>query len=751
MNNQFYLFLLCIFISFHAPGWAYVHNEIRGMVEDAQSGTPISGALILIEGKAFGAETDENGTFSFRTDSIVDFISVSHVSYAVQRVEIRNPTEELLIRLQPSAFDLEQVVISAPEIANLRTLSQVDIQLRPVRSAQDVLRIVPGLITAQHAGGGKAEQIFLRGFDIDHGTDVAIEVDGLPVNMVSHAHGQGYADIHFVIPELIQTVDFGKGPYYAERGDFTTAGYVSYQTRNWLDRSLVKLEAGQFGSLRGVVLADLLGKSENQKNQHAYVGLEYLQTDGPFESPQNFNRLNLTGKFHWILPNGSTMQLGGSTFTSRWDASGQIPQRAVDQGIIGRFGAIDDTEGGHTGRTNFYIKHRKPLGEQAFFTNQVYYSRYNFELYSNFTFFLNDPINGDQIRQREKRDIFGYRGSYQRQDDWGRASLHSRLGFDLRHDRIQDNELSNTRNRQEMLLTRSLGDVFQTNVSVYADERIQIGPFLLNGGIRADYFRFEYYDRLDSVYQTQSADQVVVSPKLNLVYQLTPTLQLYLKNGIGFHSNDARVVVTQQAERTIPLAFGNDLGVQWKPSAKVLLQAALWHLFLQQEFVYVGDEAVVEAGNPTRRLGVDFSARLQPVSWLFLDADLNYAYASFLDADPEADRIPLAPRLTSAGGLGFRAPFGLNGAIRFRYIQDRPANEDNSVVALGYTVFDLNLNYTHKRFELSLMVENLFDTEWNEAQFDTESRLFDEPQPVSELHFTPGYPFFIRAGLSVFF
>ncbi len=748
MKCLLWLFLICIPFEGNC---SLIHHTLKGKVVDSQTGQPLERAIILVEGRTFGAETDELGNFSFRTDSVIAFVTISILGYETQRVEVANPDEDMLIRLQPTSFNLDQVVVSAPEIATFRALSKIDVNLRPVRSAQDVLRIVPGLFTAQHAGGGKAEQIFLRGFDIDHGTDLAIAVDGIPVNMVSHAHGQGYADLHFVIPELIQEVDFGKGPYYSEQGDFTTAGYVSYRLRDRLDRSQVKLEAGQFNTLRGLVLVDLLGQTEEAHSHDAYIGAEYLMTDGPFESPQNFNRLNLIGKYHHVSPGGSSLSLLGTTFTSRWDASGQIPQRAVDQGLISRFGAIDDTEGGETSRTNLMLRLRKPLDDRSFFTNQLYYSHYAFELYSNFTFFLRDPINGDQIRQKETRDLFGYRGEYVRVDPVGLGNLTSRFGLSLRHDRIRDNELSYTLNRQETLENQSLGDIFQTNASLFADGKLGLGPFMFNLGARLDFFQFQYYDQLDSLYQTQAQQKLVATPKLNIAYNLNPEVQLYLKSGIGFHSNDTRVVVTRQAEKTIPLAFGTDLGLRWKPVPDMLINAAFWYLYLEQEFVYVGDEAVVEPGDPTRRWGLDFSGRYQPFHWLFLDLDVTFAQARFLDVDPEVQNIPLAPRLTSVGGIGFRTPFGLSGALRYRFIQDRPANEDNSVVALGYTVLDLNLNYTRKRFELSLKVENLANTDWNEAQFDTESRLFDEPEPVSELHFTPGYPFFIQSGVSFFF
>ena len=309
----------------------------------------------------------------------------------------------LVIVLEEKRYQLDELIITE-ELNAMRTISKLDLNTSPVNSSQEVLRKVPGLIIGQHAGGGKAEQLFLRGFDVDHGTDVSISVDGMPVNMVSHAHGQGYSDLHFLIPETIQKIDFGKGPYYGQQGDFNTAGYVDFSTRDYLKDSQISMSVGDFNSLRTLGLFNLLG---NTKRQNAYLAAEYIATDGPFESPQNFNRLNLFGKYVIFSPENDKLSLTASHFTSRWDASGQIPQREVDNGNITRFGAIDDTEGGQTERTNFNVEFSKYISDDTRLKTNAFYSNYSFELYSNFTFFLEDPVNGDQIKQQEERHIFG--------------------------------------------------------------------------------------------------------------------------------------------------------------------------------------------------------------------------------------------------------------------------------------------------------------------------------------------------------
>jgi hypothetical protein len=653
--------------------------------------------------------------------------------------------------MEKGPVNLQEVVITPQSTAaSFHTISKIDLNLQPVRSAQDMLRTVPGLFIGQHQGGGKAEQIFLRGFDIDHGTDINVTVDGLPVNMVSHAHGQGYADLHFLIPELTGSVDYGKGPYYTQFGNLGTAGYVSMNTVNSLDKSTVKLEGGQFNTLRGLAMIDLLSERQKQKGTNAYVASEFLYSDGPFESPQHFKRFNIFGKLNTHLGNSNKLTLIASTLNSGWDASGQIPERAVKSGLIGRFGYIDNTEGGYTNRTNASAQLTSYLSPNTTWENQAYYSNYNFNLHSNFTFFLNDPVNGDQIRQREGRNIYGYHSKLSHETNIGSWNLQSLYGAGFRLDQTRNTELSHTINRNEVLDYTQLGDIRETNTFAYADQSIEKNRWRFNIGARLDHFNFHYYDKLSS---DQSPDQskVIVSPKLNIQYTLNTKTQLYLKTGKGFHSNDARVVVFNRGYDILPAAYGADLGVLLKPSRNLLVNVAAWYLYLQQEFVYVGDEGVVEPSGKTRRLGIDLSARYQFNNWLFADANVNLAQPRSVE-DPKGENyIPLAPTLTSTGGLNWQLKNGLNGSLRYRYMHDRAANENKSVIAKGYTVTDLSLNYTKKKYEIGLAIENLFNEKWNETQFNTGSRLKDEPDAVSEIHFTPGTPFFGRVKLAVFF
>ena len=559
--------------------------------------------------------------------------------------------------------------------------------------------------------------------------------------MTSHAHGQGYADLHFVIPETIEKIDFGKGPYYQNKGNFTTAGYVDFMTKEKLDQSAIKLESGQFNTFRLLGMFNLI----NSNKHHAYIASEFLSSDGPFESPQNFNRTNLFGKYIGYLTSKDKLGVTISHFDSKWDASGQVPQRAIDSGLITRFGSIDDTEGGNTSRNNVLVNYDKIIDENTTIRNKVYMSQYDFELYSNFTFFLEDPINGDQIKQKENRIIYGLNSDYEQSFSKDNFKGTWQAGISLRNDQSKDIELSHTLNRTEVLEQIKLGNINETNLGAYLGTTIEIKKWTLNPSLRVDYFDFQYNDALLPTYKTQEETKSIVSPKFNILYNPSDQLQLYLKTGKGFHSNDTRVVVTEQDKKTLPAAYGFDLGYIWKPTPKMLINMAYWHLYLEQEFVYVGDAGVVEPSGKTRRQGIDLSYRYQPTNWLFWNLDANYTYARAIEEPKGEDYIPLAPDFTLVSGLNFIFKSGFYGSINARHLATRPANEDNSIVAKGYTVTDLNAGYKWKKISVAIQIQNLFDVQWNETQFATESRLQFETQPVEEIHFTPGTPFFMKA------
>ncbi|NNC60864.1 MAG: TonB-dependent receptor plug domain-containing protein, partial [Eudoraea sp.] len=389
--------MILMFSSFTGFG-----HELRGKIYDS-SQNPVAGVGVYNETTEAFTYSGINGYFEFDSISVNDVLYFYSLGFRTtsRKIAAEDLDSSVAIVLEEAPVSLEQIVLISKLDAFSRMV-RIDTEQNPVRSSQEVLRRVPGLLIGQHAGGGKAEQLFLRGFDLDHGTDISISVDDMPVNMVSHAHGQGYADLHFLIPETLDNLDFEKGPYKAEYGNFATAGNVAIKTKKKIDQNKITLEAGDFNTLRMVGLMKILETANTQ----AYVASEGVLTDGYFTSPQNFNRLNLMGNFHFSKE-GELLRLAASHFQSRWDASGQIPQRAVDRGIIGRFGSIDDTEGGMTSRTNLWMNHYKSIDDHQSVKTSAYVTAYDFELYSNFTFFLEDPVNGDQIRQKEDRLILG--------------------------------------------------------------------------------------------------------------------------------------------------------------------------------------------------------------------------------------------------------------------------------------------------------------------------------------------------------
>ena len=722
-----FVFLICLSSNAHV---------LKGKVID-KNNEPIPYVQINIANTENHTHSNLQGEFELEKIEEGDTLIVSHLGFKNQEIVLINLSDILTIQLEEAVFQLDDITIS-PDAKAINVVTSIDMKTLPVQSSQEILRTVPGLFIGQHAGGGKAEQIFLRGFDIDHGTDINITVDGLPVNMVSHAHGQGYADLHFVIPETIEKVDFSKGAYYADKGNFTTAGYVDFQTKESLTNSSIQAEFGQFNHKRVVGLFDIL----NTDKQSAYIASEYVNTDGFFESPQNFHRINIFGKYTASINKNDKISLLASYFDSKWDASGQIPVRAVEQGLISRFGAIDDTEGGSTGRTNLKLDYTKFINHHAFVKNELYYSQYDFELFSNFTFFLEDSINGDQIKQNESRNIFG--GSSELNMEFGKENHLLKIGGGFRNDQSFDNELSHTVNRATTLEQISFGNINETNLFSYVDAQFNFGKWLINPALRLDYFDFNYNDNLITAYETQSVEKAAINPKLNIIYQYSPTVQTFLKLGTGFHSNDTRVVVAQSGEDILPRSYGADAGFIWKPLPRLFVNAAAWYLFLEQEFVYVGDAGVVEPSGETQRTGIDFGLRYQLTDWLYAYFDVNTAKARSVN-EPEGETfIPLAPSLTSSGGISVKHPSGFSGNLRYRMIGDRAANEDNSIIAEGYTIVDANVNYEYKNVVFGVSVDNMFNVEWNETQFATETRLQNEPSSVEEIHFTPGSPFFIR-------
>ncbi|SHH05992.1 TonB-dependent receptor [Flagellimonas flava] len=725
-------------------GQNLIGQTFDGQVLDVQQ-NPIEGAYIFNQDTKSYSISDSSGYFRIGETGVGDSLRIGALGHEKLNILLTSGSVEgnLPFILNESALALKEVVIT-PNINALNVISKIDLMAQPVGSSQEILEKVPGLVIGQHAGGGKAEQLFLRGFDIDHGTDISISVDNMPVNMVSHAHGQGYSDLHFVIPETIENIDFDKGPYTAGKGNFATAGYVDFNTKNRLDGSSVQFEYGDFGWNRSLGLFDLLSK----KRESAYLAAELLQFDGPFESSQNFSRINVFGKYTAQFMPKSQFSASVSYFRSTWDASGQIPQRAVDAGLISRFGAIDDTEGGQTSRFNINTSLKQQLNDSSFIETNAYWTHYDFNLFSNFTFFLEDPENGDQIQQKESRNLFGLNTVFHKTHSQDGLGLATKLGGGFRTDLVNGNELSSTLNREAILRRIQLGDVTETNLYGFFEAKMRLNKFTLVPGLRLDYFDFGYQDLLQEFTETQNRNGSVLSPKLSLLYDNNPNLQFFLKSGVGFHSNDSRVSALRQSQEVLPKAYGLDIGTIFKPTPNGLLNAALWYLKSEQELVYVGDAGIVEPSGRSERFGLDLGFRQQIFPWLYLHSDLTYTHARSIDEPEGSNYIPLAPDFTASGGVTLGNGSKLTAGLQYRYLDNRPANEDNSIIAPGYFVMDMNANYElGKGLLASLSIQNLFNTEWNETQFATVSQLANEATPVEEIHFTPGTPFFLKAGI----
>lgn len=724
-------------------------HDFKGRIVN-QNNEPIENVAIYNEETGNHTHSNSLGNFTLTNTKVNNVVSFSYLGYETKIISILEEDlhNERIIKLIQSTVSLKQLILTS-DTNILSKIVNVDVQKNPIKSSQEILQKVPGLIIGQHAGGGKAEQLFLRGFDVDHGTDVAINVDGMPVNMASHAHGQGYADLHFIIPETIEGLDFGKGPYYADKGNFNTAGYVNLKLKNTIDSNLIYAEVGQYNTSRLVGMFKLIASEKS----NAYLASELYLTDGYFNSPQNFNRVNIMGKYNYKKSHNEELNVMLSHFQSKWDASGQIPTRAVEQGLIDRFGAIDDTEGGETNRTNLLINHKKTIDEDISVNSKAFVTAYNFELYSNFTFFLEDPINGDQIRQKENRIMMGAESIFDRKHlTIGNSfDVKYNAGIGFRYDNIDDVELSNTLNRETLINRIAYGDIDEVNTYAFLNSEFKTGKWKLNPAIRLDYFKFNYVNNITETYDSKNETDVAFSPTLNTIFSPSKTCQLFLKSGIGFHSNDTRVVIANEVEDILPAAYGIDLGTIFKPINKLTLNATIWSLFMDQEFVYVGDAGIVEPSGKTKRLGLELGARFQVSDWLYCYGDVNYTHGRSSEEPEGQNYIPLAPNFTSTGGISINNLSGFSGGLKYRFVDDRPANEDNSIIAEGYFITDLNVSYNWKNWTCGITIENLFNVEWNETQFATESRLFNEVNPVEEINYTPGTPFYLRGNLSVKF
>lgn len=724
---------------------------VRGTVLGTGDGAPLSGAMVRpTEAPDSVAQSNERGRFALRVREGDIHLVASRLGFAPETLLVAAAQRDVVFNLHEATLELDPLVVSAEPVysaASSTTIREIDLALRAVSSSQALLPLVPGLFIAQHAGGGKAEQIFLRGFDADHGTDVAISVDGTPVNMVSHAHGQGYADVHYLLPEVVEQLNVRKGPYAAQDGDLATAGAVDFRTKDRV-LALAEVRGGSFGTGRAVALVPFGGDATRAGG---YIGGAYSHTEGPFIAPQNFNSGNGVARFTAPLGRSARISATATGYGASWDASGQVPTRAIDDGSLNRFGSIDASEGGTTHRYEASVALGGEGADGSQWSARAYGVNYYLNLYSNFTFFLVDSTNGDGIEQRDDRWLYGALGSYERPTRYGSVRGNLAMGASLRVDDAEVALFDQVQRRR--LDTRVANRIQQQNASIWARQNLAFGERVtLQLGLRGDLFNVQVAtdDQVPAGVDAPISGKRTlgrVSPKASLAVQAARYTTLYANAGLGFHSNDARDIVQGTlGENVLPAAFGAELGVRqsWRGGS---VAVAAWLLNLQSELVFVGDEGVTEAAGPSRRIGIDVEGRQRLLPWLWFDLDMNVARGELTEEPEGANNIALAPTFTLVAGLVVRDRGPVSGGVRVRHISDRPAAEDYSVVAQGYTVTQLFATVDIGRAQLFTSLENLFNVEWNEAQFATTSRLQGEPNGgVTDLNFTPGAPFSVIAG-----
>ena len=635
-------------------------------------------------------------------------------------------------------------LIGEAAAASEGVVGYADFEDRPLSRVGELVEVIPGVVATQHSGEGKANQYFLRGFNLDHGTDFSASVDGVPINLRTHGHGQGYLDVNFVIPELVERVDFRKGPYRASTGDFSAAGSARYSTYDDLGEEFIELSVGEFGYVRGVAAGDfdLTDKTE------LLLALEAETYDGPWALDQELEKLNgfaklthKSGPWHY--------QLSASAYDSSWTATDQIPQRAVDSGLIDRFGFVDPDLGGETTRLglNGHMAYSHEDGAETRLA--AYAVDYDFALFSNFTYLLDDPINGDEFEQLDERTYYGASLTHDR-------ALNDRLdlrgGVEIRFDDISDIGLFKIAARQRVSTVRR-DSVEELSLSAWGEAEYALTDTLrATFGLRGDYYDAEV-TAISNPANGGSADDSLLSPSVALAWQASDGLEFYANYGQGFHSNDVRGAtitvdpVSGDPVEQVPIlvrAEGAELGARlergpWRASL------AVFTLDLDSELVFVGDAGTTEANDASQRTGVEASVFWQPADWLVADLSAAYTDAEF-DIPGNETEIPGAVESVIGGGVLARFdPWTFSA--RLRHFGEAPLIEDGSVTSESTTLVNLSGSYEWQKLTLSLELLNAFDAEDSDITYFFESQLPGEASPVEDIHFHPVEPRQIRASV----
>jgi outer membrane receptor protein involved in Fe transport len=592
----------------------------------------------------------------------------------------------------------------------------------------------------------------MRGFNLDHGTDLATSVDGIPVNFHTHGHGQGYTDINFVIPELLDRIEYKKGTYFADEGNFSAAGAVDLRYRRAMEDSLLSLTVGEDSFLRG-----LLAGSVKAGDGDLLFGVEYGSTDGPWELPEGLRRVNALLRFSHG-DRGDGFGITASAYDGEWRSTDQIPERAVAAGVLDRFGFVDPTDAGESHRYALSFDIAKPLGPWQLEAN-AYALDYRLDLFSNFTYALN-PVEGDQFEQFDDRNAYGMHAEIGRATEYGSLRGHLKFGVESRYDDIGKVGLYLTDDRVRYDTVRE-DAVTRLGLGVFVEQQLQVSDWFRTVlGLRHDHADFE----VDSDLEVNSGDasDSILSPKLSLVFGPWADTELFVNAGRGFHENDARgTTITVDptdgvtpAARVNPMvrAEGGEVGIRTASIPYTQLALTAWTLHLDSELLYVGDAGATEANRASRRYGAELGVFVTPRDWLTLDADLAWSHSRFTGDDPAGDFIPGAVESVVSVGVALQHPSGWFGGARFRHFGEAPLIEDDSVRSDPTTVVNLEVGRRlGKRFSVSLAAYNVFDSHDNDITYFYESQLPGEAEAVEDRHFHPVEPRTFRLTLETRF
>lgn len=619
------------------------------------------------------------------------------------------------------------------------TVGHGDFENKPLARIGELVENVPGVIATQHSGTGKANQYFLRGFNLDHGTDFAGFVDGVPINMRTHGHGQGYLDPNFLIAELVERIDYRKGPYFADVGDFSAAGTIKFKTVDTL-RPMAGLTVGSFGYYRA-----LAAGSATVGDGDLLVALDGTKSNGPWDLDEDLQKANALVKY-----TSSDWQIGISSYHARWNATDQVPARAIDSGLISRWGNIDPALGGRT--TRLGLTSNAQLGSADINLYGVYY---DFLLTSNFTYFLHDPTNGDEFQQRDRRGILGGSMRHNFAASIGSLPVTLALGGDARWDHIGKIGLFRS------VAGRTAGAVRQDRVdeysgALYAEGTASItGKLRLTLGLRGDLYGYDVRAETWAANSGKGSD-AMLSPKAALAWRATDRLELYVNYGESIHSNDVRGAaitvdpLTGDPAEQVPVlvkARGAELGARVETPR---LTAALvgYYLALGSELVFVGDGGTTEPNDATRRLGAEASLFWRPADWLTLDGAAAVTHARFHNVRPGQDRIPNSVSEVISVGAAVDFGRGLSGSLRFRHFGAAPLIEDGSIRSSPTSLVNFGAYCRVGRARIGVDVLNLFAASSADITYFYASRLPGEPEEgVEDRHIHPVEPRQVRVSL----